>query len=587
MKEFPGLKVLFVLLFPLLFGACAVDRPPTGGPPDNTPLSVTASTPETGTVNTSPQTIQLDFSHYVRREALTKSIYFSPSVDDFEVSVHGREARIRIYSPLKQNRTYTLTLRNDLKSLYGDHRLDKSWALSFSTGPVIDNGSIEGQAWTPRMSPATDVTVMAFLPTNGTSLPGKQSPEYLTQTGPSGAFRFEHLAPANYRIVAITDSNGNLRYDPESESFAVAAARAVAPDAPATIRPVNLRLSDGSQVGPTLRSCQTINNREIEVTFSRSVPSESIDLSWFSIENTTSGKQLPILGYFSLSRSNDASSWRLLTGKMNKESWYRLHFSDGQASSALTFYGNDQQERYPALSLAIIPADGAESVIAETIRPGSAPAAELRFNLPVVESSLTPDVVNLGLVEPTGTRSVACTITRIDSRTYAVKPSGGFLQGRSYSLQVDMSGIDSLTGVTPTGTRLVTSSFNIAGKEMYGEINGLGKAMAERLVIEARLQGPEEFMKRIEVRPDTTTGEFSFSFSFTDLPPGRYVLSAFKPSDVSGSWNAGSVEPFAPADAFIAKSVEVRAGWSTDDVRLDLPLSDTSLSVQTNKTENN
>ncbi|ACF10653.1 conserved hypothetical protein [Chlorobaculum parvum NCIB 8327] len=583
MKEFPGLKVLFVLLFPLLFGACAVDRPPTGGPPDNTSLSVTASIPETGTVNTSPQTIQLDFSHYVSREALAKSIYFSPSVDDFEVSVHGREARIRIYSPLKQNRTYTLTLRNDLKSIYGDHRLDKSWALSFSTGPVIDNGSIEGQVWTPRMSPAANVTVMAFSPANGTSLPGKQSPEYLTQTGPSGAFRFEHLAPANYRIVAITDSNGNLRYDPESESFAVAAARAVAPDAPATIRPINLRLSDGSQVGPTLRSCQTINNREIEVTFNRPVPSESID-SWFSIENTTSGKPLPILGYFSLSRSSDASNWRLLTGKMNKESWYRLRFSDGQASSTLTFYGNDQQERYPALSLAIIPADGAESVITETIRPGSAPAAELRFNLPVVESSLTPGVVNLGLVEPTGTRSVACTITRIDSRTYAVRPSGGFLRGRSYTLRVDVGKINGIIGGMATGAQAVTSNFDIAGEESYGEINGTGKAMAPLIVIEAQMQD-SKFMKRLEVKPSTTTGEFSFGFK--GLPPGRYVLSAFSPSASSTSWSAGSVEPFAPADAFTARTVEVRAGWSTDDVRLDLPLSGRNNADLANKHENN
>lgn len=584
MKEFPGLKVLFVLLFPLLFGACAVDRPPTGGPPDNTSLSVTASIPETGTVNTSPQTIRLDFSHYVSREALAKSIYFSPSVDDFEVSVHGREARIRIYSSLKQNRTYTLTLRNDLKSLYGNHRLDKSRALSFSTGPVIDNGSIEGQVWTPRMLPAADVTVMAFLPATGASLPGKQSPEYLTQTGPSGAFRFEHLAPGNYRIVAIIDSNANLRYDPESESFAAAMAKAVVSDAQETIRPVNLRLSEGSQVGPTLRSCKTINNREIEVTFSRPVSAGSVDLSRFSAENATSGKPLPILGYFSLSRSNEASNWRLLTGKMDKESWYHLRFSDGKASSVLTFYGNGQQERYPALSLAIIPADGAESVIAETIRPGSVPAAELRFNLPIVESSLTSGVVNLGLLEPTGTRSVACAITRIDSRTYAVRPSGGFLRGRSYTLRVDVGKINGIIGGMATGAQAVTSNFDIAGEELYGEINGTGKAMAPLIVIEAQMQD-SKFMKRLEVKPSAATGEFSFGF--TGLPPGRYVLIAFSPSASSTSWSAGSVEPFAPADPFTARAVEVRAGWSTDDVRLDLPLSGRNNAGLANKHENN
>lgn len=582
MKEFPGLKVFVVLLFPLLVGACAVDRPPTGGSPDDTPLSITASIPENGTVMASPQTIRLDFSHYVSREALAKSIYFSPSVDDFEVSAHGREARIRIYSPLKQNRTYTLTLRNDLKSLYGDHRLNKSWGLSFSTGPVIDNGSIEGQVWTPRMSPAANVTVMAFSPANGTSLPGKQSPHYITQTGPSGAFHFEHLAPGNYRIEAITDKNSNLRYDPASESFAVATAKAVDASGATAIQPVNLRLSEDNQNSPALRSCRAINNREIELTFNRPIPSENLKLSSFAIENTATGKPLPVLAGFSLSRATEAIGWRLLTGGMDKNVWYRLRFSDGKAPSELTFYANDRKDRYPALSLALIPANGSENVIAETIRPGSTPAAELHFNLPVVASSFTHGAVKLELIEPDdGPRAVPFTIETIDSRTYTIQPSGAFLPGRSYTLQVELSKVESITDDSATASKLVASSFTIAGKELYGEINGGGKVMggARRIVIEARAQG-SAFTKRLEATPSATTGKFSFSF--TGLPAGRYVLSAFTPSGLSTSWNAGSVEPFTPADAFTAKTVEVRSGWSTDDIWLEIKSSQQTKKQETN-----
>lgn len=576
MKEFPGLKVLFVLLFPLLVGACAVDRPPTGGPPDDTPLSVTASIPENGMVMTSPQTIRLDFSHYIGQEALARSIYFSPSVDHFEVSVHGRQARIRLDSPLRRNRTYTLTLRNDLKSLYGNHRLGKSWALSFSTGSVIDNGSIKGVVWTPRMAPATNVTVMASQ-----GMTDGQSPDYLTQTGPSGAFHFEHLAPGNYRIVAITDKNGNLRYDPASESFAVATAKAVDASGATVIQPVNLRLSENGKNGPALRSCRAINNREIEVTFNRPIPPESLKLSSFTIENTATGKPLPVLAGFSLSRATEATGWRLLTGEMDKDAWYRLHFSKGETPSELTFYANDRTDRYPALSLALIPANGSENVIAETIRPGSAPAAELHFNLPVVASSLTSSAVSLNLIEPDGgPHAVPFTIKTIDSRTYAVQPSGAFLPGRSYTLQVELGKVESMTGGSAAASKLVSSSFTIAGKELYGEINGGGKAMgARRVVVEARAQG-SAFAKRLEATPLATTGEFSFSF--TGLPAGRYVLSAFRPSGLSTSWNAGSVEPFTPADAFTAKTVEVRSGWSTDDVRLDIKSNQQTKKQETN-----
>ena len=160
------------------------------------------------------------------------------------------------------------------------------------------------------------------------------------------------------------------------------------------------------------------------------------------------------------------------------------------------------------------------------------------------------------------------TIETIDSRTYAIQPSGAFLPGRSYTLQVELGKVESMTGGSAAGSKLVASSFTIAGKELYGEINGSGNAIgARRVVIEARAQG-SAFAKRLEATPSATTGEFSFSF--TGLPAGRYVLSAFTPSGLSTSWNAGSVEPFTPADAFTAKTVNVRSGWSTDDIRLEI-----------------
>ncbi|MBN1929683.1 MAG: Ig-like domain-containing protein [Chlorobiaceae bacterium] len=581
MKDFPGLKILFLFLLPLFLAACAIDRPPTGGPPDTAPLSVTASTPEPGTVNVSPRTIRLDFSHYVGREELAKSIFFTPSVDDYEVEMRGREARIRIFSPLRPNRTYTLTLRNSLKSLHGSHRLGESWALAFSTGPVIDRGVMEGRVWTNRMEAAPDVTVMATLASGSAG----QSPEYLTRTGPSGEFRFGHLAPGSYRIVAITDRNGNLRFDPDNELFAAAAAQT-----PAAGHPVNLRLSAARQSTPVPRSCRTINNREIELTFSQPVRAVNFDPSAFAIETTDSGKPLSILGFFSLSRSSESATWRLLTGVMEKEAWYRLRFASAPRSSELLFQGNARQERYPALSLAIIPAGGSESVIAETIRPGLAPAAELHFNLPVDESSLTPRAVRLDLNGPNGgTRSVPCTIARIDSRTFAVRPTGGFLPGRNYTLRVDMMKIKGVAGEQPANAGAAASNFTIADEVAYGEISGSGKAVARQIVIEARMQGTD-FVKRLDISPSAKSGEFRFGFS--GLPPGKYAVTAFIPSrspqaSAPASWNAGSAEPFTPAVAFSAAMVEVRAGWSTDEVRLDMPFSGHENPIRKNNPENN
>jgi|GEM_PF-173355 len=568
-KEFPGLKILAIILIPLFSGACAVDRPPSGGPPDNAPLSVTFSDPAPGALNASPQTIRIGFSHYVGRDDFSKSIFFAPLVDDYEVSIHGKEAVIRVYSPLKQNRTYTLTLREYLKSLYGNHRLDKSWALAFATGPVIDRGSIEGRVWSNRLAPARSVTVMAYAVSPSENFTLSARPDYISQTDPSGKFRFDNLSSGSYRIVAITDKDGNIQFDRGKESFAVASTATVRPD----MSGMELRLAPEDPATRSLRSCRTINNSEIEITFNNPFPIRNLDLSAIRIENSDTGTALPISGYFSPSRSSEDATIRLLTAPMTEKAPYRLRFvpaGTGSRPSELTFYGNPRIERYPELSARIVPAHGSDNVITETIRPESRPSVELHCNLPVAESSVRP-AVTLTLSDKGRETPVPFTISRIDSRTFAIVAAEGFLHGRDYRVQVRPGLLKGLAG-SPAKAALEESRFSTAGQEEYGEISGSGTARADAVIIEARRSGTEGF-RRMVVRPGS---DGKFSFDFRDLPSGEYTVSGFIPSS-SGivspmtEWNSGSLDPFKPSDPFTALTVTIRPGWSTGNIRLDLP----------------
>ncbi|NTW54936.1 MAG: Ig-like domain-containing protein [Chlorobaculum sp.] len=567
MKEFPGLKILAPVLIPVFFCACAVDRPPTGGPPDHSPLSVVSSLPAAESVNASPQTIRIGFSHYVSSSELSKSIFFSPLVDDYEVTMHGRDAEIRLYQPLQQNRTYTLTLRAPLISLDGGHQLDRSWTLPFSTGPVINQGSIEGRVWTYRMAPARNITVMAY-PLARTSDTPQARPDYIAQTGPSGVFRFENLAPASYRIVAITDRNGNLQYDHGMEMFAVTSSPAVQTGTTG----VGLRLAPGDRSANTLRSCRTINSREIEIAFNEPIPARSFDLSAIRIENSSTGAALPVLGYYSSSRNSEDATFRLLTAPMESRAWYKLRFTPaGGSPSELTFAGNPRTERYPELSVAIVPASGADNVIPETIRPESGASIELQCNLPVEESSLKP-AITLSLSDKGQDKSLPFAITRIDSRTYDITPSDGFLHAREYRIQVRAGLLKELAG-SASKEPLVESRFETAGQEAYGEVTGDGTAKAPAVVVEARQSGSAEARQRVVLKPKA---DGAFSYSFRDLPAGEYTITGFIPS-ASGAvspvteWNSGSLSPFAPCDPFAAVTVTIRPGWTTDNVRLDIP----------------
>lgn len=569
MKEFPGLKILAPILIPALFAACAVDRPPTGGPPDRSPLSVTSTLPDSAAINASPQTIRIGFSHYVGRSDLSESIFFSPRIDDYEVSIHGKEAHIRLYDPLQPNRTYTLTLRAPLKSLDGVHQLDRSLTLAFSTGPVIDQGAIEGRVWTNRLAPMQNATVMAYAASRSNAIP-ETRPDYIAQSGPSGEFRFQHLAPGSYRIVAITDDNGNLQYDPETEVFAVAST----PTVQTGMSGVGLRFAPENYSTRSLHSCRTINNREIEITFSDTLPAGSFDLSAIRIENTGTGASLPVLGYFSLSRSSEETTFRLLTAPMEDRAWYRLRFSPGGAGSQLselTFSGNAHTERYPELSVSIVPANGEDNVIAETIRPESGSSVELQCNLPVAESSLKP-AVTLALSERGQDKPLPFTISRIDSRTFSIAPFGGFLQSKDYRVKVKADKLKELVG-SPSRSALVESLFSTAGPEQYGEIIGSGTANAPAVVVEARRIGTEAPRRMVA----KTNASGTFSFDFHDLPAGQYTITGFIPS-ASGMlspltewWDSGSLTPFAPCDPFAALTVNVRGGWTSEGFRLDIP----------------
>lgn len=482
--------------------------------------------------------------------------------------MHGKEAHIRLYEPLQPNCTYTLTLRAPLKSLDGVHQLERSQTLAFSTGPVIDQESIEGRVWTTRLAPMQNATVMAYNASRSNANP-ETRPDYIAQSGPSGEYRFEHLAPGSYRIVAITDDNGNLQFDPETEVFAVAAT----PTVQTGMSGVGLRFAAEDYSARSLQSCRTINDREIEITFSDTLPARSFDLSAIRIENTATGATLPVLGYYSQSRSSEDTSFRILTAPMEDRAFYRLRFSPvgtESQTSELTFSGNSNTERYPELSVSIVPANGVDNVIAEMIRPESGSSVELQCNLPVAESSVKP-AVSLALSVNGRQMPIPFTVSRIDSRTFAITASEGFRQSRDYHVQVKPGMLRGLVG-EPSKTPLVKSLFSTAGPEQYGEISGTGTANAPAVIVEARRTGTEAPRRMVA----KTSASGTFRFDFHDLPAGEYTVTGFIPSAYGTlspltEWSSGSLMPFAPCDPFAALTVNVRGGWTTEDLRLDIP----------------
>ncbi len=216
-------RTMHVLLILLLWlaGGCATDRPPSGGAADTTPLQVVSSDPEPSALHVATNTIRLTFNHYVTARQLLKALHVTPSIGGYDMTVDAKNTVLRMERPLQQNQTWIITLDKNLSDNRGQ-TLPAPYTLAFSTGAVIDRGTIDGKVINSDCSPAANALILAFAEhpeTAGSRKLLTREPDYLVQADAAGVFSFRHLAAGSYRIIAVHDRNHDLRYTPGKEEI--------------------------------------------------------------------------------------------------------------------------------------------------------------------------------------------------------------------------------------------------------------------------------------------------------------------------------------------------------------------------------
>ena len=148
-----------------------------------------------------------------------------------------------------------------------------------------------------------------------------------------------------------------------------------------------------------------------------------------------------------------------------------------------------------------------------------------------------------------------------NARTFALKPTDGFKPEHSYLISVN-PGIFSAIKAKP-----IVSQFTVSTKEDCGAISGKCIADGEWVVVEAKKEGSTSPFSTIVKRDQKGT----FKYTFTELPPGNYSISAFIPSGKNKpaqdrQWNPGSIDTGQPAEPFgsLPERVMVRAQWTTN-----------------------
>lgn len=207
--------LIFIIsaLVGLIMVSCAKQGYPTGGPKDTTAPVAAQAQPPSGTTNFATRDIYIPFDEYVVMKDADNNVLISPPMKKKpEYVPKGKGLLVRIKDTLLENTTYLMQFKGAIADLNEGNVLD-SYEYAFSTGTVIDSMSYSGavvDALTQKPSENT-VTVALYSPDADDSTAAKQTPLYVTRCSKQGDFKFSHIKPGNYRILAFEDENNDMK----------------------------------------------------------------------------------------------------------------------------------------------------------------------------------------------------------------------------------------------------------------------------------------------------------------------------------------------------------------------------------------
>lgn len=215
----PAALILGSLMFPS--GCANTTTPPSGGPKDTIPPTLTKVAPFPASVNipTSKTKLRFTFNEYVKIKDVN-GIFLSPPLEKKPKSaIRGKSLEVSFESDLDSNTTYTLDLTGAIVD-NNEGNLFPGYTLVFSTGDQIDSMCVTGLVQDCNtLMPIKGATVLLYKDHSDSAVFLKR-PFAAAKTDDWGFFSIRNIQDTLYRVYAIKDENNNNKYDPETEKIA-------------------------------------------------------------------------------------------------------------------------------------------------------------------------------------------------------------------------------------------------------------------------------------------------------------------------------------------------------------------------------
>lgn len=545
-----------------LLGRCAGQVPPGGGPTDTTAPEIIRTKPSANAVNVAERTIEIEFSEYVERRTVEESIFISPYVGELEFDWSGTEVAIRFSEPLQKNRTYVVNVGTDVVDRRAKNRMASGFTLAFSTGDSIDTGLVRGRVYDAKPEGVMIFTYQLDGLDADTFDPAKTRPDYIMQTGKNGLFSLSNIPDGTFRLFAIRDEYRDLIYNKQVDAYGVASADVIVSPENRNVENVHFRLTREDTTKPFITSVQNVDLSRVQVRFSE--PLDSVYNATAALVDTSTGSPAAIRLVFVDPATSSAISI-VTTSPLDSGAPYRVSVA-GVSDTA----GNPLDSLHAE---AVFVASGSRDTI-----PPVVSVAGLRDSIRGIRPE---DKFAILFSEPVGQPALQQAILLLDSTGHPVSShlvwksvtqcllasDLPLMSGAWYSLTVILDSVRDFQGNSPRDS-ILTVRFQTLDTRSTGVVEGTvvdeKKDGTGVIFVTARaVDQTQGFTRTIQVKGP---GRFQFG----ELLEGRYVLSAFRDQDSSGTYTFGMPFPYQPSERFavVDDTLKVRARWSVEGVLL-------------------
>jgi hypothetical protein len=216
--------VLAVLI--MLFEHCAkIPGSISGGAKDEVPPKFMYSIPPNNSINFKAKRIDMTFDEYLQLKDANNQFYSSPPITKKpEILLYSKTVRVTLKEPLIPDITYSFDFGSSITDL-NEGNIATGFLYAFSPGDHIDSLTFTGRvlnAFDLKTNGKDDkvATWVMLYDDLSDSAVYKQTPTYIARADRLGFFTFSHIRPDTFRIFALRDMGGNLKFDLPTERIA-------------------------------------------------------------------------------------------------------------------------------------------------------------------------------------------------------------------------------------------------------------------------------------------------------------------------------------------------------------------------------